>query len=137
MRASILYQPNGNVELMLFLRHYYLSVFSSMVFYHLTNVDDKFIMIKSFSWVLFYSLSTNSIESKLRVKLGMIICHITKLMMNLPQLSHLDLGSMLSGQRIKSYGLIECDKLYPLTDVNDKCSMVIFHVVESLWEIGN
>jgi hypothetical protein len=52
-----------------------------------------------------------SIESKLRVNLSMIICHITKLMMNLPQLSHLDVGSMLSGHRIKSYGLIECDKL--------------------------
>jgi hypothetical protein len=36
---------------------------------------------------------------------------------------------MLSGHRIKSYGLIECDKLYPLTDINDKFIMVIFHVM--------
>jgi hypothetical protein len=55
----------------------------------------------------------------------MIICHITKLMINLSQLSHLDLGSMLPGHRIKFYGLIECDKLYPLTDVNDKIAMVL------------
>jgi hypothetical protein len=59
----------------------------------------------------------------------MIICHVTKLMMNLSQLSHLDLGSMLPGHRIKSYGLIECDKLYALTDVNDKLTMVFFHVI--------
>jgi hypothetical protein len=52
--------------------------------------------------------------------------------MNLSQLSHLDLGFMLPGHRIKSYDLIECDKLYPLTDVNDKFSMVIFHVIKSL-----
>jgi hypothetical protein len=31
--------------------------------------------------------------------------------MNISQLSHLDLGSMLPGHRIKSYDLIECDKL--------------------------
>jgi hypothetical protein len=33
---------------------------------------------------------------------------------------------MLLGHRIKLYGLIECDKLYHLTDVNDKFTMVIF-----------
>jgi hypothetical protein len=47
-------------------------------------------------------------------------------MMNLSQLSHLDLGSMLPGYRIKSYDLIEYDKLCLLTDVNDKFTMVIF-----------
>jgi hypothetical protein len=52
--------------------------------------------------------------------------------MNLSQLSHLDLGSMLSGHRIKSYSSMERDKLYPLIDVNDKFPMVIFHVVKSL-----
>jgi hypothetical protein len=62
----------------------------------------------------------------------MIICHITKLVTNLSQLSHLDLGSMLPGHRIKSYSSMERDKLYPLIDVNDKFPMVIFHVVKSL-----
>jgi hypothetical protein len=57
-------------------------------------------------------------------------------MMNLSQLRRLELGSMLMEHRIKSYGLIECDKLYHLTDVNDKFSMVIFHVIKSLGEIG-
>jgi hypothetical protein len=52
--------------------------------------------------------------------------------MNLSQLSHLELGSMLPGHRIKSYGLIKCDELYLLTDVNDKFTMVIFHVIKSL-----
>jgi hypothetical protein len=138
LTASILYQPNGNVELSLFLRHSYLSLILSMVIYQLTNVDDKFIMIKSFSWIfLFYSLLTDSIESKLIVNLSMIIYHIIKLMMNLSQLSHLDLVSMLSGHRIKSYCLIECDKSYPLTDINDKFIIVIFHVIKSLWEIRN
>jgi fucose permease len=100
-----------------------------MVIYQLTNVDDKFIMIKSFFLsFLFYSLPMGSIESKLGVNLSM---------MNLSQLSHSDLASMLPGHRIKSYGLIECDKLYPLTDANDKFSMIIFHVIKSLWEIGN
>jgi hypothetical protein len=90
-------------------------------------------MIKSFfEFFLFYSLPTGSIESKLRVKLSMTFCHITKLMMNLSQLSHLDLGFMLPGHRIKFYDLIKCDKLYPLTDVNDKFIMVIFHVIKSL-----
>jgi hypothetical protein len=64
-----------------------------------------------FMGLWFYSLPTSSIESKLRVNLSMIFCHITKLMMNISQLSHLDLGSMLPGHRIKSYDLIECDKL--------------------------
>jgi hypothetical protein len=52
--------------------------------------------------------------------------------MILSQLSRLELGSMLSGHRIKYRGLIKCDKLYPLTDVNDKFTMVIFHVIKSL-----
>jgi hypothetical protein len=52
--------------------------------------------------------------------------------MNLSQLSHLKLGSMLPGYRIKSYGLIKCDKLYILTNVNDKFTMIIFHVIKSL-----
>jgi hypothetical protein len=56
-------------------------------------------------------------------------------MMNLSQLSHLNLGSMLPGRRIKFYGLIECDKLYPLTGVDDKFTMVILHVIKLLWEI--
>jgi hypothetical protein len=73
-----------------------------------------------------------SIESKLRVNLSMIIYHITKLMMNLLQLSHLDIGSVLLGHRIKSHGLIECDKSYPLADVNDKFTMTIFYVIKSL-----
>jgi hypothetical protein len=46
--------------------------------------------------------------------------------MNLSQLSHLELGSMLSGHRIKFYGLIKCDELYLLTNVNNKFTMVIF-----------
>jgi hypothetical protein len=75
------------------------------------------------SW--FYSLPTSSIESK-RVSLSMIFCHIKKLMMNLSHLSPLDLGSMLPRHKIKSYGLIECDKSYHLTDVNDEFTMVIF-----------
>jgi hypothetical protein len=53
-------------------------------------------------------------------------------MMDLSQLSHLNLGSMLLGHRIKFYGLIECDKLYHLTDINDKFTVVIFHVIKSL-----
>jgi hypothetical protein len=53
-------------------------------------------------------------------------------MMDLSQLSRLNLGFMLPGHRIKFYGLIECDKLYPLTDVNDKFTIVIFHVVKFL-----
>jgi hypothetical protein len=86
--------------------------FLSMVIYQLTNVDDKFIMIKSFSSFLFYSLSMGSIELKLRVNLRIIICHMIKLMMNLSQLSHLNLSSVLPRHGIKFYGLIECDKLY-------------------------
>jgi hypothetical protein len=35
------------------------------------------------------------------------------LMMNLSQLSPLELDCMLLGHRIKSYGLIECDKFIP------------------------
>jgi hypothetical protein len=46
--------------------------------------------------------------------------------MNLSQLSRLELGSMLPGHKIKSYSLIECDKLYPQTNINDKFTMVIF-----------
>jgi hypothetical protein len=41
-------------------------------------------------------------------------------MINLSQLSHLELGSILPGHRIKSHDLIKCDKLYPLTGINDK-----------------
>jgi hypothetical protein len=52
--------------------------------------------------------------------------------MNLSQLNHLELGSMLTGHRIKSYGLIKCDKLYLLTDVNEKITMLIFDVIKSL-----
>jgi hypothetical protein len=41
--------------------------------------------------------------------------------MNFSQLSHrLKLGSMLLGDRIKSYSLIKCDELHLLTDTNDK-----------------
>jgi hypothetical protein len=53
-------------------------------------------------------------------------------MMDLSQLSRLNLGSMLPGHIIKFYDLIECDKLYPLTDANDKLTMVIFHVIKSI-----
>jgi hypothetical protein len=42
---------------------------------------------------------------------------------------------MLPGHTIKSYGLIECDKLYPLIDFNDKYSKVTFHVIESSYVI--
>jgi hypothetical protein len=45
--------------------------------------------------------------------------------MNLSQLSHLDLGSMLPGHRIKYHGLIKCDKFYLVTDVNEKFTMLI------------
>jgi hypothetical protein len=58
-------------------------------------------------------------------------------MMDLSQLSHLELGSMLPGHRIKSYNLIKCDKLYLLTNVNDKFTIVVFMFVKSLREIGN
>jgi hypothetical protein len=51
-------------------------------------------------------------------------------MIDLSQLSHLNLGFMLPGHRIKFYGLIECDKLYSL--INDKFTMIIFHVIKSL-----
>jgi hypothetical protein len=71
-----------------------------------------------------------SIESKLRVNISMIICHITKLMMNLSQLSYLNLDSILPGHRIKSYDLIECDNL-SYSQVNDKFTMAIFHVIKS------
>jgi hypothetical protein len=66
----------------------------------------------------------------------MILCHMTKLTMNLSQLSRLNLGSMLSGHRIKSYGLIECDKLYPLTDVNDKFPWSFFMLVSPYEKSG-
>jgi hypothetical protein len=39
---------------------------------------------------------------------------------------------MLPGHKIKSYDLIECDKLYHVTDINDKFTMVVFHVIKSL-----
>jgi hypothetical protein len=44
---------------------------------------------------------------------------------------------MLPGHRIKSYNLIKCDKLYLLTNVNDKFTIVVFMFVKSLREIGN
>jgi hypothetical protein len=53
-------------------------------------------------------------------------------MIDLSQLSHLNLGSMLLGHRIKFYSLIEFDKLYSLTNVNDKFTMINFHVIKSL-----
>jgi hypothetical protein len=56
--------------------------------------------------------------------------------MDLSQLSRLNLGSMLPGHRIKFYGLIECDKLYPLTDVNDKFTMTIFYIIKSFEKLG-
>jgi hypothetical protein len=52
--------------------------------------------------------------------------------MNLSQFGRLELDHMLPEHRIKSYGLIECDRLYPLTDVNDKFTMTIFHVIKFL-----
>jgi hypothetical protein len=66
------------------------------------------------------------------INLTLIILSQTKSIMNLSQLSRLELGSILSGHRIKSYGLIECNKLYLLTDVNGKFSIVVFHVIETL-----
>jgi hypothetical protein len=48
-----------------------------VIIYHFINVDDKFIMIKSFFSFLFYSLPTGSIELKLIVNLSMIIYQIT------------------------------------------------------------
>jgi hypothetical protein len=56
--------------------------------------------------------------------------------MNLSQLSHLELGSMLPGQKIKSCDLIKCDKLYPLTNVNDKFTMVIFMLLSPYEKSG-
>jgi hypothetical protein len=52
--------------------------------------------------------------------------------MNLSQLSHLELGSMLPRHRIKSYDLIKYDELYLLNDINDKFTMVTFYVIKSL-----
>jgi hypothetical protein len=49
MRASILYLPNGNIEIKANFETFYFSLILSMVIYQLTNVDDKFIIIKSFS----------------------------------------------------------------------------------------
>jgi hypothetical protein len=40
---------------------------------------------------------------------------------------------MLPGHKIKSYGLINYDELYLLTNVNDKFTMTIFHVIKFLW----
>jgi hypothetical protein len=48
MRASILYLPTGNVKIKTNFETLYLSLILSMIIYQLTNVDDKFIMIKSF-----------------------------------------------------------------------------------------
>jgi hypothetical protein len=49
MRALILYLLNGNVEIKVNFEIFYLSLILSMVIYQLINIDDKFIMIKSFS----------------------------------------------------------------------------------------
>jgi hypothetical protein len=49
MRASILYLPNDNVEIKANFKTFYLSLILSMVIYQLTNVDDTFIITKSFS----------------------------------------------------------------------------------------
>jgi hypothetical protein len=49
MRASILYLPNNNVEIKANFKTFYLSLILSMVIYQLTNVDDTFIITKSFS----------------------------------------------------------------------------------------
>jgi hypothetical protein len=73
LRVSILHLPNSNVEIKVNFEINYLSLILNMIIYQLTNVDDKFIMIKCF-----YSLPTGSIESKLRVNLSMIFCDITK-----------------------------------------------------------
>jgi hypothetical protein len=43
---------------------------------------------------------------------------------------------MLPGHRIKSYGLIECDKSYPLADANDKFTMVIFMLLSPYEKSG-
>jgi hypothetical protein len=51
MRALILYLYKGNVEIKANFETFYLSLILSMVIYQLTNIDDKFIMIKSFSLV--------------------------------------------------------------------------------------
>jgi hypothetical protein len=49
MRASILYLPNGNIEIKANFETFYISLILSMVIYQLANVYDKFIIIKSFS----------------------------------------------------------------------------------------
>jgi hypothetical protein len=49
MRASILHLLNCNVEIEVNFEIFYLSLILSMVIYQLTSVDDKFIMIMSFS----------------------------------------------------------------------------------------
>jgi hypothetical protein len=81
----------------------------------LTNVDDKFIMIKLFFLsFLFYSLPMGSIESKLIVNLSMIICRLTKVNDEFIIIeSFLELGPMVPGHRIN---LIKCDKLYLSSD---------------------
>jgi hypothetical protein len=48
----------------------------------------------------------------------------------------LDLGSMLPGYIIKSYSLIECDKSYPLADVNDKFTIIIFMLLSPYEKSG-
>jgi hypothetical protein len=51
LRASILFLSNGDIELTSFILDYLLS----MIIYLLTNVEDKFIIIKSFvSLILYY-----------------------------------------------------------------------------------
>jgi hypothetical protein len=57
-------------------------------------------------------------------------------MMNLLLLSRLEFDSMLLGYIIKFYGLIECDKLYPLTDINDKFIMVVFMLLSPYEKSG-
>jgi hypothetical protein len=43
---------------------------------------------------------------------------------------------MLPGHRIKSYDLIECDKSYPLSDVNDKFTIIIFMLLSPYEKSG-
>jgi hypothetical protein len=54
MRASILYPPDDDVKLILILRYFILVL--SMIIYQLTNINDKFIIIKWFSWVFDFIL---------------------------------------------------------------------------------
>jgi hypothetical protein len=61
----------------------------------------------------------------------MIFSHVTTVNDEFITIESSGASFYVIGHRIKSYVLIECDKLYPLSDINDKFNMIIFHVIKS------